>query len=200
MSNSKEKGKSFEREICKKLSLWISNDKRDDIFWLTSGSGSRATTRFKKNKSTAYQGGDITFTDPVGEPLIKNFHIELKTGYSRKNKTKNGTYLINWCLLDILDSKQKLPIFNEFILQLEKDSEISKREPILIFRRQNREVLICIRYKLFNFIEKKILLLEEQKLNIININNFYYILKFSEFLEITKHDINSLFCFSEKIN
>ncbi len=59
------KGSNFEREICKLLSLWWTNDKRDDIFWRTSGSGARATTRSKTKQKTFGQYGDVQATDPI---------------------------------------------------------------------------------------------------------------------------------------
>lgn len=30
--NSKAKGASFERDVCKKLSLWVSDGKREDLY------------------------------------------------------------------------------------------------------------------------------------------------------------------------
>ena len=77
------KGSQFEREICKLLSMWWTDGERDDIFWRTSQSGGRATSR--RGRSTKYQHGDVTFTDPIGAPLIELFTIELKRGYSKAN-------------------------------------------------------------------------------------------------------------------
>ncbi len=77
------KGSSFERDICKQLSIWWSGDEqRDDIFWRSSQSGGRATIRSRKGRTTAGSYGDITAIDKVGEPLIKVFTIELKRGKS----------------------------------------------------------------------------------------------------------------------
>lgn len=79
------KGGSYEREVCKTLSLWWSDNKDDDLFWRTSGSGARATVRGRKGKTTRNHCGDICNTDSVGEPLIKVITFELKRGYSRNN-------------------------------------------------------------------------------------------------------------------
>jgi hypothetical protein len=76
------KGASFERTICKKLSLWWTYDSRDDVFWRSSQSGGRATIRHRQGKRTAGSYGDITALDPIGEPLLKLFTIELKRGQS----------------------------------------------------------------------------------------------------------------------
>lgn len=75
------KGSAFEREIAVALSEWWAG--RDDVFWRTSGSGARATTRSKRFKKTAGQYGDICAIDPIGQPLLKMYTIELKRGYSR---------------------------------------------------------------------------------------------------------------------
>lgn len=104
------KGGQFEREICKQLSLWWTNEKRDDIFWRTSSSGARATQRTKQNKTTFGQYGDVQATDPIGQRLMDIVCIELKRGYSKatfsdwfdkkperqKAEVKKGTSIINF--------------------------------------------------------------------------------------------------------
>lgn len=76
------KGSDYERELCKRLSLWWTNDRRDDIYWRTDGSGARATVRSKKKQKTANSYGDMSFLDPIGEPLINFALFEFKRGYS----------------------------------------------------------------------------------------------------------------------
>lgn len=80
------KGSAFEREICRRLSLWWTQDlpePRDDVFWRTSNSGGRATVRHGKGKRTANQCGDVCAVDPVGAPFLKVFTVEIKRGYNR---------------------------------------------------------------------------------------------------------------------
>lgn len=74
----KAKGSSFEREICKDLSLWITGGGRDDIFWRSAMSGGRASVAFKKGGSNISQTGDICAVDPIGDPMVKKFFIECK--------------------------------------------------------------------------------------------------------------------------
>ena len=81
--NSGKKGSAFEREICKSLSFWLTNGKRDDIFWRTAGSGARAETRKKVGKETAFQNGDLAFIDPIGETYLRFFFVEIKKGYNK---------------------------------------------------------------------------------------------------------------------
>lgn len=77
------KGSRFEREFCKKLSTWWSGGEADDLFWRTSQSGGRATTRGKKGKTTRGHVGDICATDEAGAPLLRFLCFELKRGYNR---------------------------------------------------------------------------------------------------------------------
>lgn len=79
------KGGQFERDVSRELSEWWTHGTRDDIYWRTSQSGGRATTRRKKGKSTKNQCGDITATDPIGLPLVQLMTIELKRGYPKSN-------------------------------------------------------------------------------------------------------------------
>lgn len=76
------KGSKYERQICKQLSRWWSGGERDDIFWRVSQSGGRATQRMKKGQRTYGSYGDVAAIDPIGEPLLKQFTIELKRGRS----------------------------------------------------------------------------------------------------------------------
>ena len=76
------KGQEFERQICKRFSLWFTNEERDDIFWRTSGSGARSTARRKKQISTENSAGDIGYIDPLGKPFIDTCLVEIKRGYS----------------------------------------------------------------------------------------------------------------------
>lgn len=77
------KGAAFERAIAKRLSLWWTGWRRDDVFWRTASSGGRATRRQWEGQETRGQLGDLAATDPIGQPFIDLIHIELKRGYSR---------------------------------------------------------------------------------------------------------------------
>jgi hypothetical protein len=85
MKNSHRKGSDLERRIAVQLSLWWTDNQRDDVFWRTSGSGARATTRGKGGKSTFNAAGDICFIDDIGKDLLRVFTFELKCGYKDAN-------------------------------------------------------------------------------------------------------------------
>ena len=76
--NGKQKGSSFERKICKALSLWITDGAREDCFWRSAMSGGRATVAGRKGTDLRRQAGDITATSPEGHKLTDHFYIECK--------------------------------------------------------------------------------------------------------------------------
>jgi len=140
------KGSGFEREIAKSLSLWWTDGKREDVFYRSHASGARFTQRKKAGKDTAYQSGDITCSDPIGKALLDFLSIECKTGYG--SKIKSGT--ARWDVLDLIDSKQKEPVLLKMWHQCESDAEKSNKEPLLIFRRNQRTPCVVMRTKLLN--------------------------------------------------
>lgn len=100
--NPKQKGSSFERHICKQLSLWLTNDTREDCLWRSSMSGGRATVAAAKGKRFATQAGDISAISPEGEVLTSMFVVECKH-YANLNfdglLTKTGKLYEFWELL-----------------------------------------------------------------------------------------------------
>lgn len=179
------KGSSFEREICVLLSKWWTKGQRDDIFYRSNASGARFTQRKKVGKDTAYQSGDVTFTDPSGELLIKEWNIEAKTGYGDKKKIKDKSGNIiakvqeRWDLLDCLDSAQNEPVLWKMWSQCERDAKLSNRHPILIFRRNLRKTLIVFQMEYY------LRLVEyygENDCNIVSINKIV-MLKLTDFFE-----------------
>ena len=69
MVDSKEKGSSFERFVCRTLSLWISKGSRHDLLWRSAASG---------GTSMITHAGDVASSDPLSYPLVRNFVVECK--------------------------------------------------------------------------------------------------------------------------
>lgn len=136
------KGFPFEREICKILSLWWTQDEdppREDVFWRTAGSGGRATNRHKKGKTTKNADGDICATDPDGQPLIDLIHIEVKRGYNRAT------------VADLLDASEhaKEQQYVQWINKAVKACEVSKVPFwVIIHKRDRRETMITMEGRL----------------------------------------------------
>lgn len=165
--SGKSKGSGFEREVASKLSLWFSDGERDDIFYRSHSSGGRFTMRAKAKKDTAYQSGDITCSDPCGKSLIDKWSIECKTGYGK------------WDVLDLLDSNQKVTQLEQFFKQCSNDAEECGKEPLLIFRRPQRKICICIRRNyflhlvgLFGLSETRLINLSPKSLVIMCLSDF----------------------------
>lgn len=105
-ASGSRKGTPFEREICKKLSLWWSGGESDNIFWRTATSGGRATVRHAAGSSSRYHHGDVCAIDPSGQPLMDLVTVEIKKGYSKdtvqdlldKKKGKNKPTYLQWFL------------------------------------------------------------------------------------------------------
>ncbi len=164
------KGFDFEREIVKLFSLWWTQDldePRDDIFYKTSGSGARHTSRMKKGISTYNSAGDMGFLDPLGKPFIEKFLVEMKRGYTNTGRvnrkditkvikedahyeplTKNiHKYITNKVkksgdIIDVLDfvDTDKLPLLHKWWVKAEKEKKEAKRQAsMIIFKRDMKK-------------------------------------------------------------
>ena len=127
---AKNKGNSFEREVCKLLSLWWSGNRHDNIFWRSQSSGGRATQRAGKNLKTKGQHGDIAADGEAGIKLIDLFMIELKRGY-------NESSLID--LLDKPESSAEHP-FEEWFRKLEESLHHSGSLSWWLIHKKDRRV------------------------------------------------------------
>ena len=174
------KGGNFEREISKALSLWWTNGKREDVFYRSQASGGRFTMRRKTGKDTALQGGDITASDSIGEPLIKQWSIECKTGYGKK--TDKG--ISRWDVLDLIDSQQKETVLEKMWAQCRRDALLTKREPILIFRRNGRKPCVMLNFRYFLMVDAD-LFFHKKQIQMIDDNTgmVVVILAFNLFLD-----------------
>lgn len=124
----KQKGASFEREICVRLSLWLSQGMQEDVFWRSAMSGGRATVGHKKGKAHASQVGDISCIHPVGNYFIEYFAPECK-------------FYANLEWQGLLTGKGKLL---QFWNEINKQAERYGKHPML-FARQNRlPTTVCL--------------------------------------------------------
>lgn len=134
------KGSSFERLICKELSLWWSGGTRDDIFWRSSNSGGRATVRGRQGKGTFGHCGDVAAVDPIGLPLLKTVTLELKRGYSKCS------------VADLLDEgKGRKPTEFEGFLVQAREAAARAGTPfwMLIQRRDSKQAVVFMPIELY---------------------------------------------------
>lgn len=77
----KAKGSAYERELCRKVSLWITHGERDDTVWRSASSGAVHTVRKRKKESKGNydtQVGDLCSIHPLSEPFFTAFGVEAK--------------------------------------------------------------------------------------------------------------------------
>ena len=131
MPSKRQKGSAFEREMATAFSLWWTDGERDDIFWRTQGSGGRATNRAKKGKKTCYQYGDMTFTDPIGKPLIEyaSFEFKFHKKFSLLGVLHNVGFQVDWMVS---------------WAKAWRDAELSQRTPILITKQNQGQPVMWV--------------------------------------------------------
>jgi hypothetical protein len=127
------KGSSFERHVSKQLSLWWSQGIRTDIFWRSSQSGGRATQRSKKGLRTYGSYGDIAAIDPIGEPLLKLFTIELKCGRAHGSP---------WDMFDGLGKKHPFQACLEQAMDASENA--GSKTWLLIVKRDRRHAIVYL--------------------------------------------------------
>ena len=178
--NSKSKGSSFERIICKKLSVWWTNGERDDIFWRSAGSGAMATNAHRSGSFRANMEGDISYSDAIGKPLMDLFCIELKNGYA------------DWSALDLLESNQKVTRFEEFWNQACESALHSNALPMLIYHKDRKNTMVAINLEANTLLKKQVIarhsLFDIPYFNIRISNKIgdIYIYRFVDFFETIK--------------
>ena len=139
------KGSDYERETCRKLSVWWSEEDRDDLFWRSAGSGAMAKTRSKIGKSTFGQYGDIQAVDPKGQLLLDTFTMELKRGYNSDN------------FMNMMDKKETAAkqMWEKFFDQVHEDSvNADSKTWMIIWRRDRKEALIYTPIKIIKQLSK----------------------------------------------
>lgn len=124
----KAKGSQFERDVCKKLSLWLSNGTHEDLLWRSAMSGGRSTVAHKKGKRLAAQAGDISSIHELSAPFMNKFMVECKT-YQDLN------------IFGLITGKGKLI---EFWNEASDQALRYDKEPILIAHQVRYPTFICL--------------------------------------------------------
>lgn len=139
------KGKAFEKKIHKMLSLWVSDGKRKDLFKKSTLSGGQVTMQLNKGKKKVEfegQAGDTALAcyDPLADLFLKRFLTEMKCYkkigiegliYGKPNKGQ--------CIL-------------AFWNKLRDEAWALNREPMLIFKENQRPIMIMVDYYLAAYI------------------------------------------------
>lgn len=122
----KAKGSSFERDVCKKLTIWVTGNEKPYIFWRSPSSGAVATVSQSSNIS-----GDIIAVKEEGNFFTDIFSIECKDGYPQADTMK-------------IFKHNKNDIIQEFWEQCIKDARTANKQGMLIFRKKGYPILVGI--------------------------------------------------------
>lgn len=76
--SGRNKGAAFERDIARKLSLWITGGASHYTLHRSTASGGRSTTLQKKGIILGESAGDLQAIQPEGEEFIRKYFIECK--------------------------------------------------------------------------------------------------------------------------
>jgi hypothetical protein len=121
------KGSEFERQICKKLSIWLTGKEKPYQFWRVPLSGGLATI----DEENCDLSGDIRALTKEGEFLTSIFSIELKTGYPKTNFHQHLKGIKNFSI-------------EQFWKQTLCAAKKSNRNPMLIYRKKGMNIIIGI--------------------------------------------------------
>jgi hypothetical protein len=121
------KGSSFEREISKFLSVWLTGNEKPYQYWRMPGSGSLCTI----HEENINLSGDIRSLTAKAEFLTDIFSIELKNGYPSTSFWQHF-------------SESKCFNLRDFWYQASRDAEKANKKPMLIYRKKGKKPLIGI--------------------------------------------------------
>lgn len=128
--NSKSKGSSFERDICKKLSIYLTNGKDERVMWRTSNSGGTATVQKNmKSKFAKKNAGDICQISERG--LYKNVDKFFDTYFIECKAYK---------YVSIYPPLNK--IWMDWIEECQRNKSITNKKIFLIVKFNNRKILV----------------------------------------------------------
>lgn len=132
MSNgqrSKQKGSSFERDTCRKLSLWLSQGERDDLLWRSAMSGGRATVGLADGVTRRAQAGDLSSIDAMSHSFIDTHVVECKHYRMIEADTL------------VFTNKGELAKFWD---RAQEDAMEHGKRPWLIAKQNHRPTLLCM--------------------------------------------------------
>lgn len=140
----KTKGSAFERAVCKRLSLWLSDGSRDDLLWRSAMSGGRATVQFNAGKSVNLtQSGDVSAIGREACDFCERTFVEIKhyrhLGIDRGLVCLTGTLYRFWniaCGEAIKYGKEPVLIARQnlfpTLLIVCRDSMLFQGDPVLV--------------------------------------------------------------------
>lgn len=127
MAKGHGKGSSWERDIAKRLTKWLTGKEKPYVWWRMPGSGAIATIS-EENKELS---GDIMALRPEGAFLTDKYSIEAKNGYPSSSFHKHLKGVKN----------DEIRLFWEQCLG---DANRANKLPMLIYKKKHYNALIGI--------------------------------------------------------
>jgi hypothetical protein len=121
------KGSTWEREVSKALTMWLTGKPKPYVWWRMPSSGAMATIS-EENKELS---GDIMPLRPEGAFLTDKYSIECKIGYPSSSFHKHLKGVKNDEILD-------------FWKQCNRDADLADKKPMLIYKKKMHNALIGI--------------------------------------------------------
>lgn len=118
-NNSKSKGSSWERDISKFLTFWLTGQNKEYMFWRSPGSGGLGTI----SPINVGLHGDIIPLKPEADLICNKFCIECKNGYPDAS-------------IDFHLKSNKNDIIKDFWIQSTIAANSSNKQPMLIFKKK----------------------------------------------------------------
>lgn len=127
MAKGKGKGSTWERDVAKTLTKWLTGNEKPYVWWRMPGSGAIATIS-EENKELS---GDIMSMRPEGAFLTDRYSIECKVGYPNSSFHKH--------LKGVKNDEIRL-----FWQQAVDDANRADKLPMLIYKKKQYNALIGI--------------------------------------------------------
>lgn len=155
----KQKGASFERLVCRTLSLWMSNGKFEDLYWRSAMSGGRSTVAAAKGVRLAAQAGDISCLRQPGFALTDKFLLECK---AYKDLQFHGLIKGTGHLAD-------------FWAETKGEAARYHKRPMLVAKQNQQPICVCLTYaglEIFDLKLKRTLTAPKLNLYIVTMDDF----------------------------
>lgn len=123
----KAKGSAFEREVARKLTVWLTGQDKEYFFYRSPSSGAVATI----NEMNGDISGDIIAVKPEARALTSIFSIECKDGYPDAEIMK-------------IFKNNKNDIIQEFWKQCITDARKANKQGMLIFKKKGFPIIVGI--------------------------------------------------------
>ena len=129
---AKAKGNQMENKIAKELSSWLTQGEREDVLERSPASGAKFTMHGKRGRDFGNIAGDLIAVASQGQLLIDRFVIEIK------HRDEIGLNPINLIYQTANDG------LIGFWRKLLKECEQTSKLPMLVFRQNNRPLMIML--------------------------------------------------------